>query len=106
MIIIGEDGEITINGQKISELTKGSKTTTKTTRKTVVIKDGEVVQNDFSEGDELFDAQAFQNLFASSMGQSFNAVQKETKVKCEYCGSAYKSSNMKCPNCGANNNSI
>ncbi len=104
MIRIDENGEVIINGQKISELTKDAKT--KTINKTVVIKNGEVVQDDFAESGEPFDVQAFQNLFAASMGQAFSSLQEETKVKCEYCGSAYKSSNVKCPNCGANNNSI
>ena len=48
----------------------------------------------------------FHNDFIDLMGPAFKHLKKSTKVKCDYCGSVYKSSKSECPNCGANNNSI
>ena len=105
MIKIDEDGEIIINGEKISELNQQSKSTT--IKKTVVIKNGKVIQNDFEEeNDNGVVLEDFHNDFIDQMGPSFSHLKKSTKVKCDYCGSIYKSSNTDCPNCGANNNSI
>jgi len=103
VIIIDENGEIVINGKKISELSQQSNSTT--INKTVVIKNGKVVQNDFEENDmEEFDMEDFHNDFIEQMGPNFQHLKKVTKIKCCYCGSVYKSSNEECPNCGANNN--
>jgi len=120
MIEINENGEVIINGQKITATP--SNPPSKTTRRTVVIKNGKVVKNDFSDGEnnfdmedfqndfsdneDNFDVEAFQNSFIDQMGPAFQHLKNLTKIKCDYCGSVYKSSKNQCPNCGATNNSI
>jgi len=104
MIRIDENGEVFINGKKVTETSSGS--SSKTIKKSVVIKNGKVVQNDFSEDDENFDVEEFKKEFIDEFKDSFPQIEKSTKVKCAYCGSVYKSTKPECPNCGANNNSI
>ena len=104
MIRIDENGEVLINGQNINKLT--NQTNSKTIKKTIVIKNGKVVQNDFADNEEDFDMENFHNDFIDKMGPAFQNLKKSTKIKCDYCGSVYKSSKTECPNCGANNGSI
>lgn len=103
MIKINDDGEIFINGQTISELTKSGSSSVK---RTVVIKNGKVVQNDFENTENIENIEDFHNDFIDQMGPSFQYLKKSTKIKCKYCGSVYKSSQTECHNCGANNDSI
>lgn len=105
MIRINDDGEIIINGQNINELTKQTNHAT-TINKTVVIKNGKVIQNDFVDNDTNFDMEEFHNNFIEQMGPAFHHLKKSSKIKCDYCGSVYKSSKTECPNCGANNVSL
>ncbi len=104
MISINDDGEVIINGKKINPSTSHSSSST--VRKTVVINNGKVVQNDFVVDGEDFDMEDFHNDFIDQMGPAFQHLKKSTKIKCEYCGSIYKSSKSECPNCGARNSSI
>lgn len=104
MIQINENGEVIINGQKITA--SNSKTSTKTINRTIVVKNGEVVQNDFENIEDGFDMEDFNNDFIDQLEPAFQHLKKSTKIKCDYCGSVYKSSKSECPNCGAINNSI
>ena len=101
MFKIDKDGEIFINGQKLNDIDK--QTTTKITKKSIVIKNGKVIHNDYSEGNEDFNMEEFHNDFIEQLGPTFKHLKK---IKCDYCSSVYKSSNCECPNCGATNKTI
>ena len=102
MIKINDDGEIFINGQSISELTSGlTSGNSSSTKRTIVIKNGEVIQNDFESTSNMENMENFHSDFIEQMNSAFQPSKKTKKVKCSYCDSVYKSSKEKCPNCGA-----
>lgn len=120
MITINKDGEVLINGQKISEFAKQQTGSSIVNKRTIVIENGKVIQNDFSSNeisnldlneemneledlnDDISDFDELHNNVIDQIGTEF----KTSKIKCRYCGSVYKSSKTDCPNCGANNNSF
>lgn len=104
MIEINENGEVIINGENVTQISSNSRSNT--ISRTVVIRNGEVVQNDFSNGEEAFDMEDFHNDFIDQMGPAFQHLKKSNKIKCNYCGSIYKSSKNECPNCGATNTDL
>ena len=101
MIKINDNGEIFINGQSISKLANSNSSSVK---RTVVIKNGKVVQNDFEDITDIENMEDFHNDFMDQM-DAFQHLKKSTKLKCSYCGSVYNSAKVKCPSCGANNGS-
>lgn len=104
MIRISKDGKIIINGQEIDN-SPNSKITVK---KTVVIRNGKVVKNDFSGDEEAINMMKDVNeIVSEQLGfENDNFKRKNPKVKCSYCKSVYSSSKTNCPNCGAPNNSL
>ena len=100
MIKIDKNGEITINGEKLSEIT--NKHSINTINKTVVIENGKVIKNEVTTNGNDLD---FEN-FMGSVTPAFKQLTKVSKIKCSYCDSIYKSDKAKCPNCGAANNEL
>lgn len=115
MIRIEGDGEIIINGQKVSDMVKNITSSTKSSNvvRKVVVRNGEVIENTTVENGEIVDNEDFDDFqdFHSRIMNQINdhfedEKQETTIVECEYCRSKFKSSEENCPNCGANNNQL